>query len=298
MRSLLLAGMAWLGWSATCCSNEQVQFIVDYCCFALACYILWNSRALLPLKLFCTFLHEFGHATAAWLTCGRVEGIEVHKDTGGVTHWSSTRLRCASLVVLPAGYLASAFWACAIVVSSCDRTWSVAMAVALCVLMLVTLVYCVFGKRERPEKTFPALLVCMILVIGGLAAVDLLLDWEEREVPLRVVLLLVGVMNSIFATYDIYRDCVRVDNERSDAHRFAAIVPCCLPQLVGAIWFLISLGSLTFAVWLTLLLTAAEHHLRVNSIDDLHSMTWVAIFIGGTTLASALIWHHCFSRHR
>mmetsp|Transcript_11847 Transcript_11847/g.37048 ORF Transcript_11847/g.37048 Transcript_11847/m.37048 type:complete len:299 (+) Transcript_11847:57-953(+) len=290
--------MAWQGWEATCCSNEQVQFIVDYGCFAVACFILWNSRALLPLKLFCTFLHEFGHATAAWLTCSRVQGIEVHGDQGGLTHWSSTRPRCASLVVLPAGYLASAAWACIIVVCSCDRAASVALAAVLCALMLVTLLYCACGKQERPECTLPVLLVSLILLLAGLAAAASLLDWEDREVPLRVILLLIGVMNSIFATYDIYRDCVSIDNERSDAHRFAESVPCCFPRLVGAVWFLLSLGFLTLSVWLSLLLTAADDDARVRGLDDLHSMTWVAIFIGAFTVFAAGVWHRYFSRHK
>ncbi len=33
------------------------------------------------------FYSEMGHATACWLTGGKVEGIEVHGDEGGVTKY-------------------------------------------------------------------------------------------------------------------------------------------------------------------------------------------------------------------
>ena len=36
-----------------------------------------------PLKIFTVFLHEFGHATAAVLSCNKVTGIEVYSSEGG-----------------------------------------------------------------------------------------------------------------------------------------------------------------------------------------------------------------------
>ena len=44
------------------------------------------------------FLHELGHATAVWLTCGRVTGMEVHPNEGGVTKY----IGGIALIVLPA----------------------------------------------------------------------------------------------------------------------------------------------------------------------------------------------------
>ena len=40
-----------------------------------------------PMKLIAVFVHEMSHATACWLTCGKVEGIEVHLNEGGVTKY-------------------------------------------------------------------------------------------------------------------------------------------------------------------------------------------------------------------
>lgn len=63
--------------------------------------MLWNhpSEILKPLKLLAVFFHEWSHATVCWLTGGRVEGIEVYNNEGGVTKYRGGRRLC----VIPAG---------------------------------------------------------------------------------------------------------------------------------------------------------------------------------------------------
>jgi len=276
----------------TCCSNEQIQFIVDYSCFAVACGILWHSRLLLPLKLFCTFLHELGHAIAAWLTCNRVTGIEVHADQGGLTHWSTRRPRCSGFFVMPAGYLGSAFWASVLVVSSSDRLASVVAALLLCGVMLLTLLYQVFGKVDRPEMTLPVLLVCLIIVFGGLAALDFFATgWQDSEVPLRMALLWFGVINSFFATWDIITDCIMKDDPNSDAHKFAESIGCCFPRCIGLLWLLLSLSLTCVCVWLTLLFASRGPSGIVRSVDDLHGMTWLAVLVGVGSVVFGGLWN-------
>ncbi|XP_062116660.1 uncharacterized protein LOC133830659, partial [Humulus lupulus] len=48
-------------------------------------YELWRTVLLTPFKLITVFLHEASHAIACKLTCGHVEGIQVHANEGGVT---------------------------------------------------------------------------------------------------------------------------------------------------------------------------------------------------------------------
>jgi len=69
---------------------------------------------LTPFKLITVFLHEASHAIACKLTCGHVEGIKVHADEGGVTHTRGG----VYWVILPAGYLGSAFWGMVLIVAS------------------------------------------------------------------------------------------------------------------------------------------------------------------------------------
>lgn len=63
--------------------------------------LLWShpSQILKPMKLIAVFFHEFSHATMCWLTGGRVEGIEVYNNEGGVTKYRGGRRLC----VIPAG---------------------------------------------------------------------------------------------------------------------------------------------------------------------------------------------------
>uniref|UniRef100_A0A453ICL6 Peptidase M50 domain-containing protein n=1 Tax=Aegilops tauschii subsp. strangulata TaxID=200361 RepID=A0A453ICL6_AEGTS len=75
---------------------------------------MWRTFLLTPFKLITVFLHETSHALACKLTCGDVEGMQVHANEGGVTqtrggiYW----------IILPAGYLGSSFWGMVFILSS------------------------------------------------------------------------------------------------------------------------------------------------------------------------------------
>lgn len=54
----------------------------------------------------CAAAVQMCHATACWLTCGKVEGLEVHTNEGGVTKFRGGQ----RWFITPAGYLGGAFW--------------------------------------------------------------------------------------------------------------------------------------------------------------------------------------------
>ncbi len=62
-----------------CCNTAQWEAFIVMGVTALLTGILWSSVIVAPLKLVAVFLHEFSHAAACWLTCGKVNAIEVHK---------------------------------------------------------------------------------------------------------------------------------------------------------------------------------------------------------------------------
>lgn len=62
-------------------------------------WILW------PFKILTVSFHEFGHAIACVLTCGKVVGLELDPREGGATHMKGG----VPWVTLPAGYLGSSF---------------------------------------------------------------------------------------------------------------------------------------------------------------------------------------------
>ena len=103
----------------SCCNDEQSFFLITFVCYVCAVRLLWFSALLKPFRLWTTFMHEFSHACAAWLTCNKVTGIEVNDNEGGLTHWSgkAERMRCSQHFVLPAGYLGSTLWGVFILLS-------------------------------------------------------------------------------------------------------------------------------------------------------------------------------------
>jgi len=191
---------------------------------------------------------------------------------------------------MPAGYLGSAFWAGALVICSTDDTASVIMAIGLCVASVVVLCYQACGKHAKREATLTILLVALIAVLAGLVAMTEFVDHEDSNVPLRMILLLIGVMNTIFATWNIYTDCIAKDDPRSDAHKFAESVPCCFPRVVGMAWIILDLVFIVLCVFITLLL-AADESKEIDGIDDIHSLTWFAILVGVGSVIGALVWH-------
>ncbi|XP_062095370.1 uncharacterized protein LOC133801211 isoform X1 [Humulus lupulus] len=68
-----------------CCQHDQVVFLTTIGVFTVVILLLWRTVLLTPFKLIIVFLHEASHAIACKLTCGHVEGIQVHENEGRVT---------------------------------------------------------------------------------------------------------------------------------------------------------------------------------------------------------------------
>lgn len=71
---------------------------------AIISYIPVVNKILWPFKMLTVAFHEFGHAFACVLTCGKVDGLELDPREGGCTHMHGGM----PWVTLPAGYLGSA----------------------------------------------------------------------------------------------------------------------------------------------------------------------------------------------
>ena len=66
----------------------------------------WGSKLLYPVRLLVTFLHELGHATAALLSGGSVNRIQINPDGSG---WTETVNGHRALTIM-GGYLGSAIF--------------------------------------------------------------------------------------------------------------------------------------------------------------------------------------------
>ncbi len=89
--------------------NKSILFIFS----SLAVYIGLSyfggevgRKIMYPLKLFVTFLHEFGHAFGALITGGEVVGFVVNEDGSGVT---TTRGGNRAIIIM-GGYIGSAIF--------------------------------------------------------------------------------------------------------------------------------------------------------------------------------------------
>ncbi|GAB2242264.1 hypothetical protein Droror1_Dr00019039 [Drosera rotundifolia] len=128
--------MGEMNWGLNnCCNHEQVAFLVTVGAFTFVILLLWRTVLLTPFKLITVFLHEASHALACKLTCGQVEGIQVHANEGRVTKTHGG----AYWLILPAGYLGSSFWGMALVLTSADLISAQIAAGCLAVALLIVL---------------------------------------------------------------------------------------------------------------------------------------------------------------
>ncbi|KAH8975763.1 hypothetical protein BDL97_01G176700 [Sphagnum fallax] len=230
-------------WRLTsCCGHQQIAFIATVGAFIFVILALWRTPILDPFKLITVFLHEASHATACKLTCGKVEGMEVTADQGGVTHTRGGY----QWFILPAGYLGSSFWGMVLVISS---TNSITLRIAAALLIISLVVVLIIAKNW----------FLRFLCLGFITF--LIVIWILQETvlkvvrPLRYTILFMGVMNCLFSVYDIYDDLISRRVHSSDAEKFANICPCpCNGVGWGVIWGFISFIFLLASVYLGLVI--------------------------------------------
>lgn len=75
-------GANWNWTLSRCCGDEELVFLSLMCGYLLANFFLWNTALLKPMKLIAVFVHEMSHATACWMTGGKVTAIEVYNNEG------------------------------------------------------------------------------------------------------------------------------------------------------------------------------------------------------------------------
>lgn len=97
-----------------------------------------GRRILYPIRLFVTFLHEFGHALGAVLTGGWVEEVQINQDGSG---WTRTANGNRPITIM-GGYLGSAIFGNILFFVGARLKWMVKPMVAILIIaMLVTAFY-------------------------------------------------------------------------------------------------------------------------------------------------------------
>ena len=67
---------------------------------------IWGWKLLYPVRVFVTFLHEFGHAIGTVITGGWVTDVEIYPNGGGRT----VSMNGSPAIILMSGYLGSALF--------------------------------------------------------------------------------------------------------------------------------------------------------------------------------------------
>ncbi|XWS75480.1 hypothetical protein CRYUN_Cryun01aG0092500 [Craigia yunnanensis] len=162
----------------SCCKQDQVTFLVTCGVFTVVIFVLWRTVLLTPFKLITVFLHEASHAIACKLTCGHVEGIQVHSDEGGMTQTRGG----VYWLILPAGYLGSSFWGMALILASTNLLTTRIAAGCFLVALVVVLFY-------AKNWTLRGLCIGFIIFI----AIILLLQEKTTVRILRYIILFIGI---------------------------------------------------------------------------------------------------------
>jgi hypothetical protein len=155
--------------------------------------------------------------------------------------------------------------------------------------LTIALGYSMLGKStSRRDWTLPNLCIGKLTLLTGLLFLRHATGSAVWDVLLREILLLVGSMNTLFATYDIWEDTVLRSSERSDAYRYAELLglPGATGRCVGTVWLFCSL--VLAAMNLRLALLWASPGPVVKNPGDLHASSCLFLFIAMGVLSAAV----------
>ncbi len=118
--------------------------------------------AVYPLRLFVTFIHEGGHALAAWLTFGSVEKLVIFANASGETYTRGG----LPILIASAGYLASTAYGAGLLALLHDGSRAKAVLTTTAALILV-----LTGLFARdPFSLFIGIALTVILIWIAIAA--------------------------------------------------------------------------------------------------------------------------------
>mmetsp|Transcript_5982 Transcript_5982/g.14164 ORF Transcript_5982/g.14164 Transcript_5982/m.14164 type:complete len:258 (+) Transcript_5982:105-878(+) len=222
-----------------CCGEvEEIVFISLYAVYSLLTMFFMEKSVAKPMKLIAIFIHEMGHASAAWLTGGQVDKIEVYENEGGVAHFRGGIRPC----IIPAGYVGVSFWAGIFVALSGSRVGATVSASIFLLALLVCL-------TRSPNK----LLVYLCIGFMTITTIFLLLDWLlDLDPMIQYVTLFYGVFIGWYGIMDIWDDTISRTVEGSDASACFNMWPCCLPRCVGVQFAICAIGFQALGLYIAL----------------------------------------------
>ncbi len=199
-------------------------------CLTLAIAALWQTPAMLPLRVLTVFLHEVSHAAMTLLTGGELVSLTVDPYEGGmVVSRGGSRF-----LTLTAGYTGSLLIGSTLFVIALRTDWD---RKVLAIFGVLTLAVAAFYVRD-------------LFALGFSVATGALMLAASRYISLNIndmILRVIGVSSMIYAPLDLWDDTIARSHLHSDARMMAEELGGAT-MLWGGIWLAISLG----VIWLTL----------------------------------------------
>lgn len=193
-------------------------------------FVLWQTPAVVPLKILIVFFHEASHAIATYLTGGEVVSLSVSSNQGGqVISRGGSRFW-----TLTAGYLGSLLIGVGLLIAA-TRSRADRKIMAFCGVMMLVIA----GLYVRDS-------FALAFVIGTGIAMLLIARFLGHNVN-DLVLRVIGLTSMIYVPYDIFSDTIARSNLRSDARMLAEEFGG-TPQLWGVLWIVISLIVIGFCM--------------------------------------------------
>ena len=213
----------------------------------LAVFLLWNQREmemlLYPLRLFVTFVHEAGHALAALISGGQVQGFTVHANGSGVAVTAGGNLA----LILPAGYLGAALFGSLLFLLS-NRAPRSASGIAMALGVFLIGMTAIYGRSDASGLP-------VTLFIGiGFGLFILLVGAKAPRVIVQLLLSILAFVTALEAVYDLWylvgNSGIGRGDVLNDAAAFAEEITPLLPAAVIALlWAGIAVAMLGTAIY-------------------------------------------------
>jgi hypothetical protein len=205
--------------------RRRLYFVAGFAAYFLALWLLWNTPAVYPVKIFVVLLHEISHGIMAVATGGTIQEIVITPDQGGACICPGG----SPFLTLSAGYLGSLAWGgLLLAVAMRGGRWARYGTAAVGVMVLA--VGALF-MRTGFGLVFAALFSAALL-----ASARYLPDYANRT-----LLTALGLTSSLYAILDIKSDILDRPHLESDARMLAELTH--VPTLVwGVLWISIALA--------------------------------------------------------
>ncbi len=200
-------------------ARRKLTFLAGFAVYFATVWLLWDTPAIYPLKIFVVMLHEISHGIASLATGGTIEKIVLDPQQGGACHCGGGN----AFLTLSAGYLGSLLWGVALLGLAGTKRVSnhVLLTVVGGLVVLLTALYVRNGFGLLFGLGFGTVLVLAGRKLG--AGVS------------KVVLTALGLTSCLYAILDIKSDVLDRPHLQSDAAMLAEITPLSTTAW-GVVW--------------------------------------------------------------